>query len=64
MNRMNYSEQVERAARQLEQYAQIMTGGRVPDLRPMLATAEFDRTMQRHAQAQARAYPPSVGKRR
>lgn len=64
MKRTNYSEQVERAARQMEQYAQIMTGGPAPDLRPMLAAAEFDHAMQRHAQAQARAYPPSMGKRR
>lgn len=64
MNRQNYSDQVERAALALEQYAQVMTGGVMPDPRPMLAAAEWQSVMERYTQAQARPYPPSVGKRR
>ena len=64
MNQQSYSEQVERAARSLEQYAQIMTGGTAPDTRPMLAGWEWSGIMQRYAQTRVRAHPPSVGKRR
>ena len=62
--RENYSEQVERAAQALGQYAQIMTGGSAPDIRPMLAGWELEGIMQRHAQTQVRAHPPKVGRRR
>jgi len=64
MNRQNYSDQVEHAARQMQEYAQIMTGRPAPDLRPMLAGWEAQSLMERYAQAQVRAHPPHVGKRR
>lgn len=64
MNRQNYSDQVERAAQELEQYARAMTGMCALDLRPMLAGWEAQSIMERYTQAQARPYPPSVGKRR